>query len=308
MERDLSVIRKRRAERDSVHRASRAGESLKHEFKLSPKDGEILAGEALNDAAGKGNETLKEKDLARGDDGTTTQLQEPQDTNHAQEAIMVARPEDVTAVQGMPQDSANSAGLAIVIPSGPKAKGKEPSKNMNGSTPKTSATATDAILAADQTTETPKTSNFDFESMFNDTDFVHADGSMNFGVDFPTTERINEDMLIDSAFNDVIMSNTDTGSLLPTTNEDINALLPGFDAYVNAGNNTAGGNDTIPSSLPQGSRSTIAETTSTAAATTTEPAATESAFDGNFFDADNFTMGDGTLGEFDQFDDAWFNT
>lgn len=219
----------------------------------------------------------------------------------------------INAVQSMPQDSENSSGLAITIPAGSTNKTEDTTKTADvKETP--SRGATNVVSHGDQPLETPKTNNFDFESMFNDADLVAADGTMNFNLDFSASDN-NTLNVLDGGFEDITMSNPDLANGGPTTNEDINTLLPGLESYVNAGDMIGDASVPVASMLPVASQAAVPDAVTSAAMASTESVAIDSSFDDFFTNGDfvatggegnNDLIGDGNFEGFEKFDDDWF--
>ena len=253
-----------------------------------------------------------------------------------------ANTEAITAVEDMPQDLENSAGLAISI--APNAdnleqqqKDPEIPKQADEQLPDLDTSATLPIKPADVPSEDPQTDNFDeFESMFNDADFPAGDTTINFeDMDFSTdnlnldsTDNINLDSLGDSAFPDISMSNADIASVVPNSNEDINSLLPGLENFVNAGADASATNaaSAAPAApLPEASQVTTTVDVNITAATTQAPieaALADSSFD-DFFNSADLGITDGAdtgtgtgtgddlvlgddFGDIGAFDEDWF--
>ena len=214
--------------------------------------------------------------------------------------------------QGMPQDSSNSAGLAITLPSDPSSKDLDQ--------PQTSdQQPIDDLNASDMMdTSGPVDVEF-FESMFND-DMASADDTLNFG-DFAfsmdtsnnTNQALNNN---DNTLQNASLPNVD---LTSTSNEDINSLLPGLENYVTGSdfsniniptNTNASTNQ--PDNTNQGTTTTTNLATTAPApapdatgATTADTSTLDSFFDFNFEMNNNGgdeMMGDGTLDDFDNFD------
>ena len=296
MERDLRNIRKKRAERD---RARDRANGIP-----SPS---ALAKEA-DEKAQKANASAFED---------TAQIQVP---GEGEEILMdehgVAKTDEDKVIgtnQGMPQDSENSAGLAITMAAGtatndqdqPKPENQQPGDEMN---------ASDAMM------DTSDAANAEFfESMFND-DLVSADDTMNFGdFGFPMDTNTNQPLNSDTNLQTPSLPNVDMNNLNSTSNEDINSLLPGLENYVT-------GSDFSNINIPSTSTNQPADTNQAPPTTTTTTAATNapapdaimgatttitdnSTLDESFFDF-NFDMnnnggddmGNGTLDDFDSFD------
>ena len=239
---------------------------------------------------------------------TITTVQEPSgEQSYPQASEQKEDKEDIAATQKMPQDSENSAGLAITIPSESLPNGHDPPISSNNQ-------AGDGAASAEAPLQTPNTANLDFESMFNDTDLTVADDAMNFELGFNADGNLNDNILNDPAFDNMAMSNQAPAELPATTNEDINSLLPGLENYVNAGSDFT--NIAMPntSTLPADASAAGASATSTSAPTSNPPVMADTNFDDLFAGTfsmdgvgDNDMAGDGSA-EFQDFDDDWFKT
>ena len=295
MERDLRNIRKKRAERD---RARDRANGIPSPGALA-KEAEELAQQANASAF---------EDTAQGqvpNEGDETLMDENGD--------LIAKTDEDKVIgtgQGMPQDSSNSAGLAITLPSDPSSKDQDQPQNSDQQ-PADELNAVDSMMD----TSDPVDVEF-FESMFND-ELTSADDTLNFG-DFTfstdTTNNTNQSLNNnDSTLQNSSLPNVD---LTSTSNEDINSLLPGLENYV-TGSDFSNINIPIPSSTQPDANQGIT-TTATTITTTTLPttapaadattAADTSTLDDSFFDLFDMNnnggdeMGDGTLDDFESFD------
>ena len=207
--------------------------------------------------------------------------------------------------QGMPQDSKNSAGLAITLPSDPALKGQDQPKNEDQQ-------LADGFNAPDAMMDTSDAANVEFfESMFND-DLVSADDTLNFGdFGFSMDTNTNQTINSDSTLQNSSLPNVDINNMASTSNEDINSLLPGLENYV-TGSDFSNIGMPATSAQPDTSQGTTAMASNSSAAPTadaTGPTADNSTLDDSFFDF-NFDMnntggdemGDGTLDDFESFD------
>ena len=294
MERDLRNIRKKRAERD---RARDRANGIPSPGALA-KEAEELAQQAnastFDDTAqgqvpGEGEEPLIDEN-----------------------GNLIAKTDDDKVIgtgQGMPQDSSNSAGLAITLPSDPSSKDQDQAQ-MENQPPADELNATDTMMD----TSDPVNVEF-FESMFND-DLASADDTLNFGdFAFSMDTTNNTNLNNDSTLQTSSLPNVDLNNITSTSNEDINSLLPGLENYVTGSDFSnigmpANNSTTQPDTNGQGTTTT---TTTTGPAPAAAPDATTTAdnstLDDSFFDF-NFDMnnnggdemGDGTLDDFDNFD------
>ncbi len=294
MERDLRNIRKKRAERD---RARDRANGI-------PSPG-ALAKEA--------EESARQANASAFED--TAQVQVP---NEGEETLMdehgnlVAKTDEDKVIgtgQGMPQDSENSAGLAITMPSDPATTGQDQPKNEDQQ-------PADGMNASDVMMDTSDAANVEFfESMFND-DLVSADDTLNFGdFGFSMDTNTNQTINSDSTLQNSSLPNVDMNNITSTSNEDLNSLLPGLENYV-TGSDFSNISMPATSAQPHTSQATTTTTTTTAANSAPAPDATgpttvadNSTLDDSFFDF-NFDMnnnggdemGDGTLDDFESFD------
>lgn len=305
MERDISLIRKKRAEAERVANG----------LKAQPTPEQATVETAPSDS----NELPVEKKLMKHDskqNGISKGAGLPMPGSTAGPDAQVEASQNtvgdntITAAQGMPQDSDNSAGLAITMPSGATAKAND---NLRSPERKSGGTTPPAEAPLD-----PTTADFDFESMFNDTDLTATDDAINFDLRFSTEGNMNQDLLNDNAFEEITISNTDIANLGATTNEDINTLLPGLENYVNAQTNFS--NISIPaaaaSTVPETAQGTAVVATDTAAQNIPQAAGAEANF-GDLFGPEEFVMGgtgdeamggDDNFGDFEEFSDDWFKT
>lgn len=319
MERDLSLLRKKRVERERIANGLNAQPSPEETTGI-PQLSENVPVEAspANDIAQSSGEVNGE-DTIMVDSALEAGLI---GSNDEPQAEVPQNNDNLTSDPGMPQDSENSIGLAITMPQDSATEAieppKSPEKKFGGATP-----AAEALL--DSTT-----AELDFESMFNDTDLTAGDGTMTFSLDFTSDANLNQDVLNDrafeniemnkdvlndSAFEKIEMSNADMSNLGATTSEDINTLLPGLENYVNAGTDFSNVNIPVASSLPETSQITSVGTVGAPTQTSAQPAMVDSTFDDIFASGDfsidgtgDVGMGAGTLGDFEDFDEDWFKT
>ena len=169
--------------------------------------------------------------------------------------------------QAMPQDINDSAGLAIALPNDPSANEKDGPKP-SGETDQNTGTKMEDIMGITDEQEQQNDSNaldFDFESMFNDTDFATADGSMEFSnVDFASTDQQVNQGQSGKTSGDAAAANADLGNILPTSNEDITGLL---DDVFNQAGDTTNSNANPASTAPEPAKEAEAATAASGAAT-----------------------------------------
>ena len=305
MERDLSLLRKKRIERERIANGLKAQPSPEDAVAI-PQPNENRPSEIpANNTAQDAGET-KDEDTVMVDSTLELDFVGPEDKPQA-EAHPIKDGDNITSDQGMPQDAENSMGLAITMPVDSATETaeppKSPEKKSSGATP-----------AAEVPLDTG-TADLDFESMFNDTDLTGGDDAMDFGLDFSSDANLNQDVLNDSAFANMEMSNADMPNLGATTSEDINTLLPGLENYVNAGTDFSNINISVAPSLPETSQGASVGTVSAPAQVSAPPVDANSSLD-DLFGSGDFSidgtgddgMGTGTFGDLEDFDEEWFKT
>ena len=296
MERDLRNIRKKRAERDRARDRANGIPSPGALAKEAEEADQQANASALEDAAqahvlGEGEETLMDE--------------------HGNLVAKADEDKVIGTGQGMPQDSENSAGLAITMSSDTATNGQDQPKNEDQQ-------HADGMNASDAMMDTSDAANVEFfESMFND-DLVSADDSLNFGdFGFPMDTNTNQPLNSDTALQNSSLPNIDMNNLTSTSNEDINSLLPGLENYVTGSDFSNINIPTTSSNQPDTNQVTTTTTTNAAGSAPPAPDATgptttiadNSTLDDSFFDF-NFDMnnnggddmGNGTLDDFDSFD------
>ena len=305
MERDLSLLRKKRIERERIANGLKAQPSPEDAVAI-PQPNENRPSEIpTNNTAQDAGET-KEEDTVMVDSTLELDFVTPEDKPQA-EARPIKGGDNITSDQGMPQDAENSMGLAITMPVDSATETAEPPKSPEKK-------SSGAIPAAEVPLDTG-TADLDFESMFNDTDLTGGDDAMDFGLDFSSDANLNQDVLNDSAFANMEMSNADMPNLGATTSEDINTLLPGLENYVNAGTDFSNINISVAPSLPETSQGASVGTVSAPAQVSAPPVDANSSLD-DLFGSGNFSidgtgddgMGTGTFGDLEDFDEEWFKT
>ena len=297
MERDLRNIRKKRAERDRARDRANGIPSPGALAKEAEEADQQANASALEDAAqarvlGEGEETLMDE--------------------HGNLIAKADEDKVIGTGQGMPQDSENSAGLAITMSTDTATNGQDQPKHEDQQ-------PADAMNASDAMMDTSDAANVEFfESMFND-DLVSADDTLNFGdFGFSMDTNTNQTLNNDSTLQNSSLPNVDLNNIASTSNEDINSLLPGLENYV-TGSDFSNINIPATSAQPDTNQATTATNTTTNVASSAAPApdatgvtttvADNSTLDDSFFDF-NFDMnnnggdemGDGTLDDFESFD------
>ncbi len=307
MERDLSQLRKKRLERERIANGLKAQPSPEEIItipQLGDKGPSVTS--PPNDTAQTSGET-KDEDTMMLDPLSESGLVGSKNKPQAEAPENKDSDNKITSDPGMPQDAENSMGLAITLPPDTTNESaeppKSPEKKFSGSTP-----AAEAPLDSNA-------ADVDFESMFNDTDLTGGDANMDFGLDFSTDGNLHQDVLNDSAFENIEMSNADMSNLGATTSEDINTLLPGLENYVNAGTDFSNISIPVASTLPETSQIAPVGTSGASAQISAQPAVADSSLD-DFFGSGDFSMdgvGDdgmdgGTFGDLSDFDEDWFKT
>ena len=300
MERDLSLLRKKRIERERIAAGLKA--------QPSPEDAAVMPEVAQNghleDSPSKhttqSSGETKEEDTVMVDSALEASLAISSNEPQVEELQRKETDNNVSS-DGMPQDTENSVGLAITVPvdsvTETAERPKSPEKKFSGATP-----AAEVPLDSSAT-------DLDFESMFNDTDLTGGGDAMDFGLDFPSDGNLNQDVLNDSTFANIEMSNADMSNLGATTTEDINTLLPGLENYVNAGTDFSNVNIPVASTLPETSQVAPMSTTGAPAQASAPPVVSDSNLDDIFGSVDFSMDGDaGTFGDLEDFDEDWFKT
>ncbi len=290
MERDLSVIRKKRALREGVKI-------------LMP------ASSPIDIPAETSNEAMQIEDLqidTNGDlpmldaDIMTSQLQNGADSNQpalSGDAMMIMD-------HAVPQDAANSAGLAISLPGEPNSGENDGAKPSNNTNQNTGAKMEDIMGRSDGQEQQAETNglDFDFESMFNDTEFAAADGSMDFNLDFSSTPQQAGQGQSDSTFGNLTTAGGNLGNIPAASNEDITGMLE--DVFNQAGD---AAND-VPNAI-----STAPEVAKQVEAVLAQPVESEAGtsefndlFGGDTFDlgGEDDITGSSNLADFN-FDEEW---
>lgn len=305
MERDLASIRTKRAERD------RAATGLKVHSPINGKDTDTaVQGHMDTMQTNSGDSVEKELGKEGSEDVTMTNVQ----SNLVAEEDVWVEPEELQIPvhdgdEHTPKhkmDAAADDALGLVVSVEPTEIAKE---QIN---PDQTIEETTTQLA--QPSESPTVPDFEdvnFESMFNDSGTAGDTDQMDLDLGFTNDTNTAQDILNDSAFDDMTMSNDDVKNLNTTSNEDLNTLLPGLENYVNAGDDFSVTElpESVTMALPNPTN--IIGTTGPAAAAPVEQAPIESNFDdffasGSYLDGGDDDMGgDGAFGDFD---DSWFGT
>lgn len=226
--------------------------------------------------------------------------------------------EPFTLPQSLPQDPSQPKGLAISL-------SQEPPTSIASTSVKRDPDINRPSTA--QSSQPPLSATFpdaQFESMFNDTDLPTTTDDLDFDLNFSTEDATASTDLLDApAFQNISLPNDSSTSngqsnRNTTANEDLTALLPGLENYVNGSNdfpslgnmpnlNTNFLNNNIPTSTaaPDGGNS--------AQQALAQTAPIESSFE-DMFGLDSYMNGTGDdelggaggMGEVGDFDEEWF--
>ena len=304
MERDLSLIRTKRAEKERAAAGSKPPSPSYGENTITPLRADMTT---MNAESG---ETLK-KDPKKNEAEDVIMTNGPSNSGMHEEIRretgenQLATPKE----SGDPATSILNVGVEGAVESVVSAEATENAKEEA----KPNQTDFEAITQPAHASGTPTIPDFqdvNFESMFNDNGTTDDNDQMEFNLDFTNDASTAEDFLNDSAFENIAMGNEEVKNL-SASNEDINTLLPGLESYVNAGE------DFSLTDVPGSNSAALPEVTITsemsnpAVAAPVEQAPIESNFDDffasvNYMDegGDDDMGGDGGLEDFD----AWFTT
>ena len=286
MERDLSVMRKKRAQRLGIKPPPKAAPA--DAVADEPNAGQDQNGmiEADKDESGD----MEMFDIF-GDEGDDPLLVQEFATN------------ELLSEQIPPENNITEVGLAEAAPQANLEVDETGLAEVKDAVESNTKNTNETGEA--EANEAAQTADLDFESMFNDADLI-GDDAMNF--DF-TTNSGNADLLMDGAFENVAGSGTELANTADNNNENIDSLLPGLDAYVNDSNApvAAGPGNDAPDPQPNAPGSTaVPHLDSSAGQNQEKPDATgaqvEDTWGLDFGLDDNANVGD--LGNFD-FDEEW---
>ena len=295
MERDLRLVRKKRAESDRAKGLVISPSPPKEAEKTASSNAIDEVDSTMIDAVEEGS-----GDIQPATEAAKESLDEVSKDARSLAAETLGH-EGLNTEQAMPPDAPKTMDLPLAVTSEDATAVSEDSK-----------IPTKAIAEVTQTeapVEIPDAVDLDFESMFNDTDPKAIDDALNFDFGISTEPAVAQDILNDGNFNDIDMGNADITNL-PTTNDDIDSLLPGVENYLNEGADFSNMTIPMPTTLPDSAQGPTTSTTAPPDAGTTEAAIAETSFDDNFFGLGNFDMGDAggddlgdaTLGDFEDFD------
>lgn len=274
MERDLAVIRSKRAERE------RAAGALKARSSVEDLDNTNVEQPG---ATREMPPSVEESDKPKPDD--LIMIDVPAAENHdlinLEKMSKNPTPENtISAAQNIPRDAANSKGLAIFI---------DPHSEKAASTPNGGTKEQNRDDWPEQRLETPTTANLrenDFETMFNDTETAGGDDGMSFDLNFSADASLHP-----SSFQNAAISNVDPTNFKTTSNQDIKTFPLGLEGYVNTGEDFPMV-DVAPAKILPGSdfkANTAAVATSAPQGFGSEP---ESSFD-DLFSSNGFIEGSG---------------
>ena len=302
IERDLALIRERRAERERAAGVMKARSSsdAKKEKQLS-KDSVTGHIKVDNDM-----DTGKSEDV---EPSAMEGIQEP----HAHDPN-IARP--TKASYTMAQNNLESTYEPNVLPETIDAIS---TATTQGALPNTQRDTREIATVPEQSSTIPATGDLEdatFESILDTTNT----GDTDFDLDFSIDANISQEMLDDNSFNVLNNDAVDIGNLNSTSNEDINTLLPGLENYVNAGEDFSM-IDVLPTTTSFENPAMVPQATSmeigpTAAQGPSDAALIESSFD-DMYDPGEFTtggtgdldIGDENVGDLGDWDDNdWFPT
>lgn len=331
MERDLSRIRHQRAERKRLSAPIKPTSPPKQPF-VPNETGMIppTTKEPQEAPPNQGEKARLDKDVVMSD---VVNLQNTQSSAAVElDSTLKADGKDhaMTSLEGMPQDSQNTTGLAISMPRDPILKDSELANDSVGTSTNLDMNVNLVGNGNAPSDQAKNIGDFDFESMFNDPNLMPQNGTMDLDFDFSPNDAGTQNLLGDNSLEGIVLSNEDLTKAIPATNEDLDSLLPGLDSYVNASGepaaNSAATNANPPASdIVQASQDPNG--TSTAAPALGEQPHGESNF-GDFYNPADFntggitqsnnndihnnnqsndnTLGGGQLGDFEEFSDDWF--
>ena len=301
MERDLSKIRIKRAERErqpsrsAITSPTKLQETSGEEAKVTLATTQSPAVEIQQ----AGDQDTVIPDAPIQPNGNMSEAAQKRDNVEAE-----AKNEAIISLEGMPQGSQNAAGLAISLSGDENAAAK-----------------TDELLAElpQPLGESKDGDGLDFDSIFNDAEMIPQDGTLDFDMDFSLEGNGTQNILGDTSMEGINFGTSELVNAVPASNEDLNSLLPGLENYVNATNESH-------TSAPPGTNATSLDNVPMPAdgnnASTSVPPAAESAladtsleelFDAADFDANQansnggeLQIGDGHFEGFEEFNDDWF--
>ncbi|KAI4180966.1 MAG: hypothetical protein LQ346_006878 [Caloplaca aetnensis] len=335
-ERDLSSIRAKRAARERAAAGflrvkSPNGVVKKSTQKGSPKEKTTNVNQATGDhlkpkTDGASANGIIDIPMTEEPAVMNSQQSPPHKEEEASNDAVKTEPFSIPA--SLSQDPSEPKGLAISLAQDPPA----PTKAVAPVKPDPEPNTAMDPPSNDQTSQPPLSATFpdaQFESMFNDTD-LPTTNDLEFDLNFTTDDPHNgADLLDASAFQNISLPtdpNPPNAQPNPTTtaNEDLTALLPGLENYVNGSNDfssltnlggdlftsSQGNNVTIPTSL-----SAAGDVSTVQLAPPAQQAPIESSFE-DMFGLDSYMNGTGDdelggaggMGEVGDFDEDWFKS
>lgn len=227
MERDLAVVRSKRAERERAVGLLKARSSVEDLEKTRMEHPE---------STGEKTSSTGESNQPKPDDVIMIDAPElkKQDLTSLKITSKKPKPEKSTsALKGTTRTADGSKGLAISIdPYSEKAA----SAHTGG----TKEEIRDDL--PEQRLETPTTANLrdtDFETMFNDTETAGGDDGMNFQLNFAADASMSQELPNSSSYQNHAMSNEALTNFNSTRQHDDHTLLPGLENYANVGHDFA---------------------------------------------------------------------
>lgn len=224
----------------------------------------------------------------------------------------------VVSLEGMPQDSQNTTGLAISMPDDIETKTPQPMNEPAPLQTLPSGTITDPGNTTNQADDPNKIEEeINFDALFNDTEEVPQDGPLDFDFDFTTGEDATQDIMNGTGLEGVDMTSADIANALPSTSEDLNSLLPGLESFVNdtdvaankAPNNNPPPRDQTQSEQLNGNGGDMQAT----AQPSLDNGGLDDFFSGANFDStdgagnpDSNLFGDDSFGQMEDFSDDWW--
>ncbi|KAI9810281.1 MAG: hypothetical protein M1827_006331 [Pycnora praestabilis] len=319
MERDLALVRARRAEREREAAAERSRIAAE----ASAKEPSYMryADESKDEKFTASEERTEDVDMVM--------MDEPQDSDKTEDEIRKESNEGLKAITQTEDAFSPAHGKATdppppldlsILDAKQEIRGNENNggKNKDGGDDNKEH---DAPLE-DETPATAGLKDMNFESMFADVSGEGGDNDLNFDLDFSGDGTGNENLLNDDPFGNNI-GETAASALPGPSNEDVSSLLPGLESYANADDDFSmlelpPSSNAIDNAV--GSAVNNLQTTQTAYGGSNGPTdllPPDSSFDDLFFNSAEFNIGDGNvgstggddsgmLGEGGEFDDAFF--
>ena len=240
MERDLSRIRQRRAERERLRAPTKPVSPPKQSPVQLETETKTLAGQELQkEPPNQGDKARLHQDVVMADPANLQNTQSSATLRSDGASKADDRDQAISSLEGMPQDSQNTTGLAISMPNDSVLKEHEPPNDNGGIATHLDISENPTGDGNAPTGQAKNVDDFDFESMFNDSNMMPQNGTMDLDFDFSNTDAGTQNTLADNPLDGMVLSNEDLSKAIPATNEDLDTLLPGLDSYVNANGETA---------------------------------------------------------------------